>query len=72
MSIDCVRALIREQDSARCAGIRGFEFDSLDDPQGGKYADSAVIKLTGAATILAGPDLLKPGMHVAQTEGKLG
>lgn len=46
------------------AGIRGFEFDTLDDPQGGMYAYSAALKLTGAASTLISPDLLKPGIKV--------
>ena len=48
-----------------CAGVRGFEIDTLDDPQGGKYAYSAALKLTGAANTLISPDLLKPGIKVS-------
>ena len=31
------------------AGVRGFEFNTLADPQGGNHAYSAAVKLTGAA-----------------------
>ena len=48
-----------------CAGVRGFEIDTLDDHQGGKYAYSAALKLTGAANTLISPDLLKPGIKVS-------
>ena len=47
------------------AGIRGFEFDTLADHQGGAYAYSAALKLTGASNTLISPDMLKPGIKVS-------
>ncbi len=46
-------------------GIRGFEFDTLSDPAGGKYAYAAGLKLAGATNTLISPDLLQPGIKVA-------
>lgn len=47
------------------AGLRGFELDVLvDNPQGGKYAYSAGLKLAGQSNTLISPDLLKPGLKV--------
>ena len=45
-------------------GIRGFEFDVADDPQGGRYAYSAGLKLAGETNTLISPDLQKPGIKV--------
>lgn len=44
------------------AGIRGFEFEVADDPQGGRYAYSAGLKLAGETNTLISPDLQKPGI----------
>ena len=44
--------------------MRGFEIDTLADPQGGKYAYSAGLKLTGSNNTLISPDLLLPGIKV--------
>ncbi|KAK9811666.1 hypothetical protein WJX72_008016 [[Myrmecia] bisecta] len=50
--------------SQLAAGIRGFEFKLLDDPgQGGKYAQSAALKLAGQNALIS-PDLQKPGIKV--------
>lgn len=45
-------------------GIRGFEFDVAADPQGGRYAYSAGLKLAGETNTLISPDLQKPGIKV--------
>ena len=45
------------------AGVRGFELQTLSDPDGGAYAYSAGLKLAGENSFIS-PELLEPGVKV--------
>jgi len=54
------------------AGVRAIELDVHADPQGGRYAQSAGLRLAGQSAVLEVPQLLLPGFKVhlgARQEG---